>query len=163
MQPAAPGRQRISGGSLPARSVSGRRPGHTGLFTHSFRFQHANSAEHPASQGSWSLTWGSIFVSASTGATGVAVGKPTKREAIAEALGYCSSKGAKDCVEEVTYENSCVALADSVTPMKLRGAVGGGVDEQQAGVSAKNLCEKDGDVECKVSYSACSKPVFRPN
>ena len=66
----------------------------------------------PRPSGSWSLTWGSIFVSASTGATGVAVGKPTKRDAIAEAQAYCSSKGAKDCVEEITYENSCVALAD---------------------------------------------------
>lgn len=115
----------------------------------------------PTPTGKWLLTWGSIFTSPSTGATGVASGKLKRREAVAEARNFCQTKGANDCVEEITYENSCVALSDAPAISNIRGGVGGGATEEEAIAMSINICKKNGAETCTVSYSNCSLPVFK--
>lgn len=121
----------------------------------------AEAPRPPTPTGKWLLTWGAIFTSPSTGATGVATGKMSKRDAVSEARAFCSSKGATDCVEEISYENSCVALTDAPAISNIRGGVGTGATEQEAIAVSRGICKKNGAQTCTVSYSGCSLPVFQ--
>lgn len=115
----------------------------------------------PRPTGEWLLTWGSIFTSPSTGATGVASGKLKKAEAVAEARANCSSKGASDCIEEISYENGCVALTDAPRGSNIPGGRGTGATIDSAVEKSNQICLKNGASVCTVAYSNCSMPVFR--
>ncbi|MEN5002386.1 DUF4189 domain-containing protein [Stenotrophomonas indicatrix] len=61
--------------------------------------------------GRWTKTWGAISISPSTLDVGTSVGQKSKAAAFAEAKARCSTYGAKDCGENFSYKNQCVAVA----------------------------------------------------
>lgn len=115
----------------------------------------------PTPSGKWLLTWGSVFASPTTGATGVAMGKFSESEAVTEARVLCSRKGARDCVKEISFENSCVALTDAPPSKNILGGVATGATEQEAIAASTKICRGNGASICTVSYSGCSMPVFQ--
>ena len=74
----------------------------------------------------------------------------------AAALSDCRAKGG-NCKIEASYYNYCVAL---VTGDKVYNTQTAATVEEAARLGMA-MCIKD-DSNCRVYYSACSKPVFHP-
>jgi len=115
----------------------------------------------PTPTGEWITTWGAIVNSPTTFATGVATGKFKKSDALAEARSFCESKGARDCTEEYTYKNQCMAVADPPAPSQWHAQYARANTMERAVEIAMNSCTEAGAPTCKITYADCTKPVFR--
>lgn len=112
--------------------------------------------------GRWTKTWGAISISPSTLDVGTSVGQKSKAAAFAEAKARCSTYGAKDCGENFSYKNQCVAVAAPA------GGRRGGVYYSTAATKelaverATQACKQGGGASdaCAVSYSDCTEPTF---
>lgn len=112
----------------------------------------------PRPTGRWIDAWGALAVS-DTGLGGAVEGAPSKRDAERGALAKCALGGESTCAVKVAYKNQCAAWLAI-------GAGNGG--EVTTGATAELAIEKGTrncrkvapGSECKVFYSACSKPIF---
>lgn len=116
----------------------------------------------PQPSGEWITTWGAIATSKRTSDAGVSTGQRKKSGAEKEALGKCSSAGAKDCQVVLAYFNQCAAW---VVPSGQTGRGGSGIGRgptlELAEQEAQKGCTNDEAGACKVFYTDCTKPIFR--
>ncbi|WP_324615328.1 MULTISPECIES: DUF4189 domain-containing protein [Stenotrophomonas] len=116
----------------------------------------------PQPSGEWITTWGAIATSKRTSDAGVSTGQRKKSGAEREALGKCSSAGAKDCQVVLAYFNQCAAW---VVPSGQTGRGGSGIGRgptlELAEQEAQKGCTNDEAGACKVFYTDCTKPIFR--
>ncbi len=122
----------------------------------------------PVPTGEWETRWGAVVEDASSAnlATGPAVSKRSKRDAIAAARLECEKAGGRSCKTRITYYNQCVAIADPTEQSRLRGgtqnAVYAAQDVEGARALALSNCEAAGSgQECTIVYSACSVSEFK--
>ncbi|WP_115560101.1 DUF4189 domain-containing protein [Xanthomonas arboricola] len=108
--------------------------------------------------GKWESRWGAIAVDEDTADVGTASDLADKSKAKAQALATCSEAGAKRCKVVTTYRNQCVALAWPTVKYK-PASTGLGPSIDFASKRSVSNCDENGG-ECRVVYSACSKPVF---
>ena len=128
----------------------------------------AAPAAAPTPTGKWETRWGAIVEDASPAnlATGTAVSKRSKRDAIAAARLECEKAGGKSCKTRITYYNQCVAIADPTEQSRLRGGTQNAVYAAQDVEGAKALAMSNckaagGGQECTIVYSACSMSEFK--
>lgn len=100
----------------------------------------------------WQNRWGAVAM-APDGKAGAANDAPSKRQAEKIALGHCKSKGGTNCVVEISYRNSCGAVAWGSG--KMSAARAGTVTE--ASNMALQSCS-EASSECEIYYSGCSLP-----
>jgi hypothetical protein len=106
--------------------------------------------------GEWKTTWGAIGGNALKGILGAAVGLPTEKEAVQAALADCRAKGGgAGCKLDISYYNQCAVL---VTGNKVYNTASAATVEEASQIGI-NKCAKE-DANCRVFYSACSKPEF---
>lgn len=109
----------------------------------------------PQPTGWWETTWGAIAPSPKGGVLGTAVGAKNKEEAERLALADCVAKGGGSCEVRIAYHNQCavMVLGDTI----YRTARAGSIDAAaKIGIDA---CSKE-STNCRVYYSACTKPIF---
>jgi len=115
----------------------------------------------PQPTGRWHSRFGAIAQSMTVSTAGLAADKPSKDEAIAEALTMCAADGARDCELLLTYSNQCAAwlVPGSQGGGNMTG-LSAGKTIREAEKAARNFCKDTSGKKCKTFYSACSKPVF---
>ncbi|WP_226470233.1 DUF4189 domain-containing protein [Luteimonas panaciterrae] len=110
----------------------------------------------PQPTGEWKTTWGAIGGNALKGILGAAVGLPSEKEAVQAALADCRAKGGgAGCKLDISYYNQCAVL---VTGNKVYNTASAATVEEASQIGI-NKCAKE-DANCRVFYSACSKPEF---
>lgn len=109
----------------------------------------------PQPTGYWEKTWGAIAPSPVGGVLGTAVGASSKEEAERLALADCQAKGGGSCQVDLVYHNQCAAMVVGDKRLRLQGAE----SVEAASELAMSRCEES-DTNCKVYYSACTKPIF---
>lgn len=111
----------------------------------------------PQPTGWWETTWGALATDGPKGILGGVTGVASEKEAQAAALSDCRAKGG-NCQIEATYYNHCLVLVtgDKLYNTKIAETI------EEATRSAMNMCTK-ADTNCRVHYSACSKPIFHSN
>lgn len=116
--------------------------------------QGQQAASQPA--GEWKTTWGAIGGNALKGILGASTGMPDEQAAVQAALNDCRAKGGGDgCKLDISYYNQCAVL---VTGNRVYNTSSAATVEQAAKMGI-NKCAKE-DMNCRVFYSACSKPQF---
>ncbi|MBV6689945.1 DUF4189 domain-containing protein [Xanthomonas euvesicatoria pv. physalidis] len=115
--------------------------------------------------GKWLKTWGAV-ASDGSNRLGVSKNKIKKADAQRDALEKCGSVSTKGCKLQFTYQNQCAAVAEphrgdySISGiMSYAGAPAKDIADSDA---LRNCQEKNMGKECRVIYSACSEPIFRP-
>ncbi|MFA0924961.1 DUF4189 domain-containing protein [Xanthomonas fragariae] len=111
----------------------------------------------PRPTGEWIKTWGAIATSKSMGEAGTAANKFSEDEARQTALHECSLGGADDCQVHLAYYNQCAALASSQAETFFQASP----TEQRAAKLVLQSCKESHGGACKVTYSECTKPIFR--
>ncbi|WP_429002634.1 DUF4189 domain-containing protein [Xanthomonas fragariae] len=115
----------------------------------------------PLPNGEWVETWGAVAEGRENGDTGVSVGKLSRSEAEREAVARCQDWGGS-CKPVLAYQNQCVAIVDGPESGHGGGAIARAGSKEKASDIALRLCKnKNNGVECNVSYTACSLPIFR--
>lgn len=112
----------------------------------------------------WKLTWGAIAFDVTTGATGYAVGEPSRRRASRQAVSQCAGKGGRDCKVALAHHNQCAVIADPVRDGRFvagQSIYQGGPTVEDASRIALSACSRENNGgQCEVVYSACSGPVL---
>jgi hypothetical protein len=103
----------------------------------------------------WQSRWGAIATDAPHGALGVTTHMPNQQTAEIGALADCHAKGGSNCQIQVSYSNSCAALAVS----DVSGGTASRISSTQAEEAAMKVCKDGGGTNCHVYYSACSAPA----
>ena len=103
----------------------------------------------------WADRWGAISADGITGSLGVSVDMPSKRKAERAAMADCRAKGGKKCGVDISYYNQCAAMILGDHRYNTSRAA----TEEKAIALGMGTCEKEGDTNCRVYYSACSTPV----
>jgi transposase len=109
-------------------------------------------------QGHWETRWGAVATFEPTGVLGGVTGLRTKGEAEQAAMTDCRAKGGTSCKLEVAYQNGCAALAGSDSGY----VVTSDADTAKAESAALATCNRAGNANCRIFYSACSKAVLIP-
>lgn len=121
----------------------------------------ASAPQPPRPTGRWIETWGAIVLSRSSGTVGVSTGKRREGEALDEARQRCGSRDNSACSRDFTYKNQCIALVDpSSSSSGGQVGVGTGPTETVAIAGATRVCKQGLNIDCTVSYTDCSKPIF---
>lgn len=115
------------------------------------------STPPPRLTGEWIKTWGAIATSQSMGEAGTSANKISEDEARETALHECALGGASDCKVHLAYHNQCAALASSPTETFFQASP----TEERAAKLAMSFCKQSNSGSCKVTYSECTKPIFR--
>lgn len=100
----------------------------------------------------WESRWGAIATDAPHAALGAVTGSKNKSGAERAAIADCHAKGGVDCQVQVSYANSCAALAVSASS----GGTASRADVSEAQQAALDVCKQGGGSDCRVYYSACS-------
>lgn len=126
------------------------------------------SAPAPRPAGKWETRWGAIVEDSTSMklATGTAVSRKSKREAIAAATEVCREMGGVACKTRITYYNQCVALADPTVEARRAGATKSMAYSAQtielAKSNALSRCQSAGaGQQCSIVYSGCSMSEFK--
>lgn len=109
----------------------------------------------PQPTGYWEKTWGAIAPSPVGGVLGTAVGASSKEEAERIALADCKTKGGGACEVDIAYHNQCAVM---ILGDKFISTFGNATVEE-ASERGLTHCRKS-DTNCRVYYSACTKPIF---
>lgn len=122
----------------------------------------------PRPTGKWETRWGAVVEdnTSSNLATGTAVSRKSKREAIAAATLVCEEMGGKRCKPRITYYNQCVALADPTEESRRGGATQTIASAEKtielARSRALSRCQSEAAGRpCSIVYSECSPSEFR--
>ncbi|WP_454239189.1 DUF4189 domain-containing protein [Pseudomonas viridiflava] len=110
--------------------------------------------------GEWIKTWGAIAGSAQGDQGWSSNGKYSENEASQDVLKKCTSSGATDCTVDLTYFNQCVAIAVPAQGGG-KGSMFTGKDEQVASARALDQCKVGYGVTCSISFTDCTKPIFK--
>ncbi len=113
----------------------------------------------PPRQPHWKLTWGAIALS-SEAHMGTSVGQSSKRKAVREAIGICSSQGGKDCRVTAAYKNQCAVVAWPTVPGGDAITTGAGSIEIATDIALQECSESQGGGSCTIVYSECTEPVL---
>lgn len=105
--------------------------------------------------GWWEKTWGAIASSETGGALGTALGASTRQEAEQAAFADCKTKGGGGCKVELAYRNQCAVMVIGNKSFRMYSA-GSVAEATDYGMKDCQLVQS----ECRVYYSACTKPVF---
>jgi len=126
------------------------------------------SVAAPRPTGKWETRWGAVVEdnTSSNLATGTAVSRKSKREAIAAATMVCEEMGGKRCKPRITYYNQCVALADPTEESRRGGATQTIASAEKtvelARSRALSRCESEAaGRQCSIVYSECSPSEFK--
>lgn len=103
----------------------------------------------------WASRWGAIATDGPGGHLGVATNLASKGDAEQIAVTDCQAKGGSPCAIEVAYDNECAAMVVGHTEHSSNAAAT--LDE--AIHLGMLTCNKAGDTNCHVYYSACSLPA----
>lgn len=126
----------------------------------------SNKPQAPRPTGKWIKTWGAItYDKGDSGSIGVSVGHRSQKEAEKIALSRCVEGGGVDCKVMLPYHNQCAAVAEPVgdgVPNHGYISSAGGPTIEQARDTAIQQCSKINESDCRVFYSDCSKPIFKP-
>lgn len=117
-------------------------------------------APPPRPAGEWIKTWGAIAGSVQGDQGWSSNGKYSENDAKQDVLNRCNSSGATDCKVDLTYFNQCVAIA---VPAKGggKGSIFTGKDEEVASSRALDKCHSGYGSRCTVSFTDCTRPVFK--
>ncbi|MBT2245806.1 DUF4189 domain-containing protein [Sphingobium sp. BHU LFT2] len=113
----------------------------------------------------WRTTWGAIAYDNETGSTGTATGQRSEKRATQAAIQKCEGLGGRACQLLLAYHNQCVVIAD---PFHNGQAAAGGQSINQSAatitqatsIALSSCSEKNGGLQCRIVYSACSAPVL---
>lgn len=114
--------------------------------------QRSTSGGNQAPAEQWQDRWGAIAMDVG-GKTGVGINAPSKRQAEREAVKQCKDKGGPDCKVEISYRNSCGALAWGDGFMTTARAD----TLSEASRMALDGCAK-ASPQCEIFFSNCSFP-----
>lgn len=128
----------------------------------------SGSASAPRPTGKWETRWGAVVEdnTSSNLATGTAVSRKSKSDAIAAATLVCEEMGGKECKTRITYYNQCVALADPTDESRRGGATQTIASAEKTLELARSRalarCQSEAaGRECSIVYSECSPSEFR--
>ncbi len=119
------------------------------------RSQQGN-VDEPA--GHWKTTWGSITTDAVRGVLGSAIGQESQAAAEAAAVADCQAKGGTACRIQLSYYNQCAAM---ILGSKVFNVASAATVEEATRLGV-GKCEKE-DTNCRLYFSACTKPEFVRN
>lgn len=100
----------------------------------------------------WATRWGAFAYDDASGATGVAAGRASKREAENAAVAHCKSKGGRSCKPLLPYYNQCGAVAWG-EGANVRAA--GAPTKEEASERALVACSRQSS-SCEVFFAECS-------
>lgn len=143
-------------GPGPNETMAGVQPGGPGVAPTPLCYWRSDSQQAPSQPtGYWEKTWGAIAPSPAGGVLGIAVGAGSKEEAERIALADCKTKGGGACKVDIAYHNQCAVM---ILGDKFISTFGNATVEE---ASERGLahCRKN-DTNCRVYYSACTKPIF---
>jgi len=103
----------------------------------------------------WQDRYGAIAIDDPRGVLGAATGMSTPRSARQAALIDCQNKGGGDCWVSTPFRNGCAAVIASMAPSYVVA------DDTAEKASARGMstCQRSGNQNCRVYYTACSPPV----
>jgi len=121
-------------------------------------YMQSQQGSAPEPSGRWEERWGALATDNTTGSLGAAVNSPSRAAAESAAIADCHAKGGRTCKIDLSYANQCGAmiLGQKNYIMRAGDSIEAAV---QDGMSRCNAT----DSNCRVYYSACSKPQFIPN
>ena len=102
----------------------------------------------------WESRWGAVATDGVKGALGVVTGMKSRAAAESIALEDCKAKGGTECILDVAYDNSCVAMSVGDKGYSVKT----GQTLEEAIANATNACGAS-DTNCHTYYSNCSLPV----
>lgn len=111
----------------------------------------------------WKLTWGAFALDDGAAVVGTSTGEFSKRSAVRTAMNKCIASGGKNCAITLTYENQCAVIADPIDREKqprFGSHVGGPTIEDASKIALNNCYKKNGQSECEIIYSNCTRPVL---
>jgi hypothetical protein len=103
----------------------------------------------------WASRWGAIATYEPNGSLGTAANMPSQNSAEQAALADCQAKHGATCRVQLSYRNQCAVMVVSDKGYNVNSAA----TSDQAAQNGMQTCNKSGDPNCHIYYSACSLPV----
>ncbi|MCA8064050.1 DUF4189 domain-containing protein [Burkholderia sp. AU38729] len=103
----------------------------------------------------WASRWGAVATDGHRGTLGVASDMSSQSSAEKQAMKDCKDKGGEQCVLDVSYGNSCVAMIVGDRGYSVKT---GRTPEEAIGFAAKS-CSASGDNCRRVYYTNCSLAI----
>lgn len=118
----------------------------------------------PEPAGRWIKRWGAIAGDESLGIYGASAGRYSLSLAEREAEQNCIFDGGVDCKIIFSYHNQCVGMSEpKAGGENVSIQYASGPHKSGAERLAISNCEKKNRAACKITYSACSEPIFIEN
>ncbi|MQQ99822.1 DUF4189 domain-containing protein [Glaciimonas soli] len=142
-------------GPGPGEVVVGQTPGGQGVASMQLCQRAATQQQQPPVR--WESRWGAIATDAPHAVLGTSTGQKSQASAERAATNDCMAKGGQNCVLQISYANTCAALAVSSKSTGTASRVGL-ADAEKAATKA---CQDGGGSDCRIYYSSCtqSQPI----